>query len=84
MDGNVYIGNCPICHGYGMLEVVIDPVHLTGAVMCDECCTEWKNPEEAYKNINGQRKAFSGVKYRDATIEEIRQLGWDKYIVGQN
>lgn len=48
--------------------------------MCEECLAEWKNPQSALKNVNGKR-CFTKGKVRAATIEEIKALGWDKYIV---
>ena len=49
--------------------------------MCEECLAEWNNPEYALKNVNGFRKAYTEVEARTATIEEIKEAGWEKYIL---
>lgn len=49
--------------------------------MCDECLAEWKNPEDALKNANGFRKSYIEVEAKTATIEEIKEMGWEKYIL---
>jgi len=81
MSKNKYIGECPVCNGCGMLEVVIDVDSLDCSIMCDECLAEWKTPDEALKNINGFRSDFTVKKVRIATIEEIRNAKWEKYII---
>lgn len=81
MSENIYVGKCPICKGYGMLEVIVDTINKKFSVMCEECSAEWQNPDDALKNINGVREAFTGNKVRNATLEEIKTIGWEKYIV---
>lgn len=81
MGENIYVGKCPVCRGYGMLEVVVDTNSNDFSVMCEECSAEWKNPEDALRNIKGFRGTFAGQKVRNATLEEIKRIGWQKYIV---
>lgn len=73
--------NKPVENGHGMLEVMIDKSGEKFSVMCDECSVEWKSPNVALKNINGYRGPFSGEKIRSATLEEIKRVGWEKYIL---
>ena len=80
MYNHIYIGNCPICHEYGMLEVVINDNTHTCSIMCDECFAEWKTPEDAANNVNGFREFNSTTRVRPATAEEIIEQGWEIYI----
>ena len=75
-----YIGKCPICNEYGMLEIVVDIKNKGCSVLCDECSAEWKHPEDAIKNINGKRNFSSSQEVEDATYEDIKKAGWEKYI----
>ena len=47
--------------------------------MCEECLAEWNNPEDALKNVNGFRKSYTEAEARTATIEEIKEAGWEKW-----
>lgn len=80
MEKIYYVGQCPICFHYGRLEIDKEVTNNEYFVMCEECLAEWKNPQSALKNVNGKR-CFTKGKVRAATIEEIKALGWDKYIV---
>ncbi len=80
MDSPIYVGKCPVCHEYGMLEVVINVSSGVCSVMCDECYIEWKNPEEAINNINGSREINQNVRVRTAKMEEVKEQGWEKYV----
>ena len=76
-----YIGECPICDGYGMLEIIYNLKVKNCSIMCDECLAEWDNPENALKNINGCRESYKEVEARTATIKEITKAGWRKYVL---
>jgi hypothetical protein len=76
-----HIGKCPICGDYGMLEIIYNFKKKNCSIMCDECLAEWKNPEDALKNANGFRKSYIEVEAKTATIEEIKEMGWEKYIL---
>ena len=75
----IYIGKCPRCNSYGMLEIVVSEGDVC-VVVCDECFVEWPNPEAAMKNIGGIRNFSSSQKVRSATFEEIERAGWTEYI----
>lgn len=75
-----YIGQCPICCKYGKLEVDKDVTNNKFMVICEECLAEWNSPEDALKNVNGQRRFIRG-EVRGATLEEIEELGWEQYVV---
>lgn len=55
MEEIFYVGRCPICHEYGRLEIDKDVTNDEYLVICEECLVEWKSPQDALKNINGQR-----------------------------
>ena len=80
MERIYYVGQCPICRVYGRLEIDKDVTNNEYMVICEECLAEWKNPQDALRNVNGQR-CFAKGKVRGATIEEIKALGWDEFIV---
>ena len=80
MNRIYYVGNCPICCGYGRLEIDKDVTYNEYIVICEECLAEWKNPQDALRNVNGRRCSAKGA-VRGATIEEIKDLGWDQFIV---
>lgn len=75
-----YVGQCPICRKYGRLEIDKDITNNEYIVICEECLVEWKSPQDALGKENGQRRIAKG-EVRCATIEEIKCLGWDKFIV---
>lgn len=77
---DIYVGQCPICRGYARLEIDKDVTNDEYMVICEECLAEWKDPQSALRNVNGQRW-FAKGEVRGATIEEIRALGWDEFIV---
>ena len=78
---NYYVGKCPICGDYGMLEILYNFKENICSIMCDECLAEWNNPEDALKNVNGFRKSYKEAEARIATLEEIKEIGWEKYII---
>lgn len=81
MEEKFYVGQCPICREYGRLEINKDITNNEYVIMCEECLAEWKNPQDALKNVNGQRYLKRG-EIRSATFSEIKSLGWDKFMVG--
>jgi len=80
-ESQYYIGRCPICGNYGMLEIVVNISSKECFILCDECSAEWANPEDALKNINGKREFETSQRVRNATYEEIKNLGWEKYLL---
>lgn len=81
MNSAFYIGQCPLCREYGRLEINKNISNNEYLVMCDECSAEWKSPQEALKNINGYRESIKEGVVRNATLEEIKDIGWEKFIV---
>lgn len=75
-----YVGQCPICCGYGRLEIDKDISRDKLVVICEECLTEWETPQQALKNIGGQRRPVK-EKVRNATSDEIKIQGWDKFVL---
>ena len=73
-----YIKECPVC--CGMLEIVYDIKENKCSIMCDECSAEWDNPENAISNINGYRESSDEISVRTATLDEVKKMGWGKYI----
>lgn len=80
MDKVFYAGRCPVCRSYGRLEFDKDVTNDECIIICEECFAEWKNPQDAIRNINGRRCTVK-EKVRRATFHEIKALGWDKFIV---
>lgn len=74
-----YVGQCPICREYGRLEIDKYIMKNECIVICEECLAEWKNPEEALKNVNGKRGGEKGVAI-PASFDEIKALGWDRFV----
>ncbi|MDO5539037.1 MAG: hypothetical protein Q4F83_03030 [Eubacteriales bacterium] len=74
MEEIFYVGQCPICREYGRLEIDKDVTNNEYLIICEECLVEWKNPQDALKNINGWRR-FGKGEIRSATFNEIKSLG---------
>ena len=75
-----YTVNCPVCCKYGRLEINKDITNNEYILICEECLAKWKSPQDALEHRNGQRNFGTG-KVRAATLDEIKALGWDKFIV---
>lgn len=75
-----YIGECPICKGYGRLKIAKDITADKCFVICEECLAEWETPQDAMKNIGGQR-GKKHLQTRNAAVDEIKSLGWDKFVL---
>lgn len=78
-----WVDSCRDCGGGGQLIIVKDPKSGEFFLMCDDCGQEWKNPFK-WDNSNRLPSDWSSeVKYiKNATWEEIKGLGWDKYVKG--
>jgi hypothetical protein len=66
-------GTCQIC-GQGQLIAVKNPVTQILLVMCDDCESQWRSPDEAQSFENALSDEASGVEM--ATFEEIKAVGW--------
>jgi len=76
------VGACTVC-GVGLLEILMDMKHWKCLVVCDECFAEYKNPIHALNRIEGTRTSVSSIceiRVRLASLEEIQEAGWEKYI----
>ena len=74
------IGNCPIC--CGLLEIVISINDHKCSIMCDECFAEWNTPENAFNKLGGFRTLTNEVRVKAASLDEIKRVNWEKYIIG--
>lgn len=66
-------GDCPICR-QGQLIAVKNPVNQQLLVMCDDCESQWRSPDEAQSFENALPEEIRGVEM--ATLEEINAAGW--------
>jgi hypothetical protein len=64
-----------------MLEIITYIKTKQCSIMCDECYAKWSNPENALKNNEGFRTTATEITVRAATIEEIKEINWEKYII---
>lgn len=81
MDKIYHIGSCPICHEYGQLEIYKNLNNNKLFIICEECLAEWSSPQDIINGVKGKRQSRNNGKVIVATIDEIKDLGWDKYIV---
>ena len=81
LEGIYYIGQCPTCGKYGRLEIDKDIADNKYLIICEECLAEWDSPQDAIKNINGRRDSCHERRIRNASFDEIKDIGWDKFIV---
>ena len=71
------IEECPICrHGALLIVKAVDNNRLL--VICDDCESQWEDPEKAIAGEEPITEEVCGVK--DATLEEIEARGWKKFV----
>ena len=70
--------SCPLCR-QGMQEILKELSSGTLYICCDECDLEWPNPEDALADIHRSRDKYG--RSVDATPEEIKAAGWNKYLI---
>ena len=72
------VGFCPFC-GQGLINIVKDTATLVLHLSCDECETEWAEPnkleEEDCLPYNTYRR------HEFPTDKEIVDAGWSKFII---
>jgi len=78
MNKGFFVGECPFCK-QGMQEILREKSTGKYFVECDECMVEWENPAKALTNVDASR--FKYGESVDATIDEIRALKWDSYVI---
>ena len=66
-------GECPICR-QGQLIAVKDTLTEQLLVMCDDCESQWRSPEEAQSYKNALPNEIRNIK--EASLEEIKAIGW--------
>ena len=75
-----YVKTCGDC-GQGQLVVTKNPTNNSFFIICDDCMSEWSNPEIQYTK-NRLANKYNQFGMKNATLEEIKDLGWEKYITG--
>ncbi|GHT69828.1 hypothetical protein AGMMS50239_37250 [Bacteroidia bacterium] len=68
---------CPICK-QGWIIIVKEKISENLFLYCTECESEWIDPQEI-NTINATRECFGFIVNPD--IEEIKNKGWEKYIL---
>jgi len=72
-----YVGHgCDVCRGCLVITKSLQDGNFF--IMCDDCMTERKDPE----TLEWLPSNFDRIDVKNATLEEIRELGWEKYITG--
>lgn len=72
---DISFGTCQIC-GQGLLIAVKDPVTLQLLVMCDDCESQWRSPDEAQSSEKALLEEVRGVESAGATnIKDIKIIG---------
>ena len=68
--------NCPVC-GNGRLFVVKDLGKENLLLVCEECESAWRNPEETVD----PQKSFniSGLRLKNADKSDVTLAGWFRY-----
>jgi hypothetical protein len=69
---------CPFCD-QGWVEIVKNTLNGELILMCAECYTIWKNPEDIPLNKPAIGQEIGRVEV--PTMEGIRAAGWDKSII---
>lgn len=69
-------GECPICRQGQLLPM---KGIATGKVMlmCDDCESQWRSPQEAesYENVLKEEE-----RVVPASVEEVSAAGWDEFV----
>ncbi len=77
MKNFAWVGQCPVC---GQGRQVIARENDTGKmyVVCEECESEWQNPEDAQAKKPASRDLFGRSTY--LTREEIASHPWEEFL----
>lgn len=74
-----HIGECPLCRGYGRMEIIYNFPTGKVSVMCEECGLEFDNVSDYLNKKNGYR-TFLNIgdepSARDASEDEIKNSEW--------
>ncbi|MFC3883446.1 hypothetical protein ACFOU2_07910 [Bacillus songklensis] len=71
---------CPIC-SQGWIEIVKDVETKELFVMCNECENEWNHPTNI--KASKARTEVSENPVIKPIYEEIKSIGWEKYIINE-
>lgn len=69
---------CPICN-QGWVEIVKEVETNLLFCYCWECESEWDNPADIEKESSNSPEKYGMIC--DASIDEIRERGFEKYII---
>lgn len=79
MEKIYHIDECPVCRGYGRMEVLFDVNKNKCFVMCEECDLEFASVKD-YLKMHGRRVYFQPNQklpvIRPATLDEIINTEW--------
>ena len=73
----IYIGECPICR-QGLLLIVKQKGTEQFIVMCDECESQWMDPEAAILWFEPMSEELFDLV--EVTKDEVLKSSWRKYI----
>ncbi|MCM1506431.1 MAG: hypothetical protein NC177_04760 [Ruminococcus flavefaciens] len=79
MEQVYHVGECPLCRGYGRMEIIYNFKSGKCSVICEECELEFNTVYDYLNNKNGYRKFFNiGDKpvSRTAFPDEIKNSEW--------
>ncbi|QHE52844.1 hypothetical protein [Pontibacillus sp. HMF3514] len=68
---------CPICE-QGWVEIMKDQESNKLILICSECENEWENPEYI---IVSSEKVHLSENISTPTFKEVKEKGWQKYII---
>ena len=71
------VGSCSIC-GQGLLVIAKAVNEDALFVICDDCESQWDNPDIAL--ACGPVRMHEFVNVRNATLEEIEGVGWREFV----
>lgn len=68
---------CTCCGRNGIVHMCVEE-HGKLYLECDECFTQWDEPQDVLDKIDGFREKYQFHHY--AWYEEVEDAGWVKYI----
>ena len=71
-----HVGDCT-CQG--TLKITKNLSDGSFFIMCDDCMSVWRDPKKWY--LMTAYNVYN-INTRNTTLEEIKDLGWEKYITG--
>ena len=67
------------CTCQGTLKITKNLSDGSFFIMCDDCMSVWRDPKKWY--LMTACNVYN-INTRNATLEEIKDLGWEKYVRG--